>query len=192
MKATIESVQQLLRRLAQTGDERAFEALFELFYPRLFTFSLNLIGSRESAEEIVSDVFVKLWNGRKAAASIQNLETYLYIATKNQSLNYCSRKNSHFTVLLKESGADMPVDVFSPEKEMELAELRLEVEAAINSLPTQCRMVFTLIREEGFSYREVAEILHVSVRTVETQLVRAIKKLNHALESTLSIAYRRA
>lgn len=185
MKASKDYICHLLHRLSHEEDEKAFEALFKLFYDRLIHFSLNYVLSRELAEEVISDVFVKIWNNRKELGAIANLETYLYVAVKNQSLNYCSRLSGY---VVSPSGGlvlDNFHDTFDPGKELEFRELQFDLNKAVEDLPTQCRVVFKLIKEDGFKYKEVAEILGLSTRTVETQLTRALKKLSVALAAYL-------
>lgn len=181
MKASKEYIEQLLRRLSLEGDEQAFEILFKLFYERLVNFSLNYVHSREVAEEVISDVFVKIWNNRKELPAIANLETYLYVAVKNQSLNYCSKMSGYVVSPAGDLFLENHQDSFDPEKELEFRELQLDLDKAVEGLPAQCKVVFKLIKEDGFKYKEVAEILGLSIRTVETQLTRALKKLSLAL-----------
>lgn len=186
MKASKENIAHLLHSIAHTEDEKAFELLFKLFYERLLHFSLLYVHSPEVAEEVISDVFVKVWSKRRDLAEIANLETYLYVAVKNQSLNQVSRHSGYFVPPAKSLPLDSLVDTFDPQKEIELRELQFDIDKAVESLPPQCRAVFKLIREDGFKYKEVAEILNLSTRTVETQLARALKKLSVALEPYLA------
>ncbi len=171
----------LLHSVCTLDDEKAFETLFRLFYSRLFRFAQQYVHSRELAEEVVSDVFVKLWNNRKEMLRIEKLETYLFTAVKNQSLNYFHQASSHAGSALPDSSSDHLVYTFDPGCELEWKELQAGLETAIDKLPVQCRMVFKLIKEEGLSYKETAEILNISPRTVETQLVRALRKISVAL-----------
>ncbi len=181
MKIDKSYTRHLLDSISRLEDEKAFESLFKLFYDRLLVFSLNYVHSKELAEEVISDVFMKIWSNRHHLHSIDNIETYLYIATKNQSLNYAHQLSVYKISPLKEANLQDLINPFDPEKELELCELQFDLNLAIESLPAQCKMVFKLIKEDGFKYKEVAQILNLSVRTVETQLVRAIKKLDAAL-----------
>jgi RNA polymerase sigma-70 factor (ECF subfamily) len=141
------------------------------------------VHTKEVAEEVVSDVFVKIWNTRKSIKEIQNIESYLFVSVKNQSLN-CISADARSSIHI--SHTETPdlrafMDVFDPEKELELQELQFNINLAIESLAPQCKAVFKLIKEDGLKYKEVAEILGVSVRTVETQLIRALQRLDTAL-----------
>ncbi len=173
----------LVSNIALHDDEKSFSALFKLLYEKLVNFSNHYVQSRELAEEVVSDVFVKLWNNRLDIGSIQSIEAYIYVAVKNQSLNNVKRKPHSFIQIDAFNQFDIGkiVDGFDPERELEVQELVHDIKIAIDSLPAQCKTVFTMIKEDGFKYKEVAEILHISPRTVETQLVRALKRLDLAL-----------
>jgi RNA polymerase sigma-70 factor (ECF subfamily) len=166
------------------GNEKAFEQLFRLYYQRLYHFAFNLVHHQEQAEEVVSDVFVKLWHNRQKLASVQNHEIYLYVAIKNQSLNYLNKKEN--LRVFEDITLHELVNNYNPEQALELQELKQSIEAAVESLPTQCKVVFKLIKEDGLHYKEVAEILGISVRTVETQLARALKKISAALSMQYS------
>jgi len=161
-------------------DLKAFEALFYALNSRLIKFCVLYIHQQEAAEEIVSDVFVKCWENRKNLAEIANPETYLFVAVKNQSLNYL-KKYSHIHLVEIEPDKVELVNTYDPEKEFERKELHFLLDQAISKLPQQACIVFRLIKEDGMKYKEVAEILNISPRTVQTQLFRAIKKLSTIL-----------
>ncbi len=171
----------LLDKIREEDDESAFKDLFYLLYHRLVNFSVQYVEHKETAEEIVSDIFTKLWIDRSNTKHIVNPETYLFIAVKNRSLNYV-KKFSRFRIIhLEETNEDKLVNNHDPEKELERRELNFKMDAAIETLPQQCKIVFNLVKQDGLKYKEVAEILEISPRTVETQLVRALKKLNQII-----------
>jgi RNA polymerase sigma-70 factor (ECF subfamily) len=169
---------QKLQVQVQQSNQRAFEDLYRLFFPRLFNFAMLYVHKREIAEEIVNDVMMKIWLKRETLTSVQSLETYLFVAVRNHSLNYLSQY-SHFHVVAEPTGTTTQViNLNDPERELEWKEIYSRLNNAVDALPEQCRTVFKLIKEEGFRYKQVAEILNISPRTVETQLFRAIKKLD--------------
>ena len=170
------------QQIACEGDEKAFAALFRHFYDRLLHFCMQYVYSREAAEEIVSDVFVKIWNRRADLQQVSNLEVYLFVAVKNLSLNYLEQYSSlRITPITDESGFARLINANDPEKTMEWKEILFRMDQEVSRLPDQCRRVFKLIKEEGFKYKDVAEILNISPRTVETQLFRAMKRLNEVI-----------
>ena len=177
MKIDINQLLHLQKRVA-AGEQRAFEDLYRLFFARLFNFVVLYVHKKEIAEEIVNDVMMKIWNRREELVTIRHLETYLFVAARNHSLNYLSQYSPFHIELEPDNGQGQLINLTDPGKEMEWKELSFRLNQAIDELPDQCRTVFRLIREEGFRYKQVAEILNISPRTVETQLFRAIKKLD--------------
>ena len=168
----------LWKQICFDDDLKAFELLFHVLNARLIKFSIFYIRQKEAAEEIVSDVFVKCWEGRKNLKEIVNPETYLFVAVKNQSFNYLKKYSNIHLVQIEESDEVEFINTFDPAKELERKELHFLLDQAIATLPQQACIIFKLIKEDGMKYKEVAEILNISPRTVQTQLFRAIKKLS--------------
>lgn len=173
---------QLWLKICLEDDTKAFEKLYYALFNKLIKFSIYYVNNRETAEEIVSEVFVKCWSNRKELGHIQYPESYLFIAVKNQSLKHCKKFSSIYMVEIDEHEFRL-VDYSDPSKKMERKELNHQLDKAIETLPAQARIVFRLIKENGLKYKEVAEILDISPRTVQTQLFRAIDKLRIALKS---------
>jgi RNA polymerase sigma-70 factor (family 1) len=172
---------ELLERFA-AGDEAAFKQVYGSFYKRLFQFALAIVKTRESAEEIVEDVFVRIWQQKAAMPSIHNLRVYLYTATKNASLNFLSLKAresithpfDHIHIELAGSG-------ITPEEILITAEMYRKLQEAVEALPPRCKMIFKLVREDGLRYKEIAEILNISVNTIDVQMAIAVKRIAAAL-----------
>lgn len=181
MEIKAKGIPELWHAICHQSDSTAFESLFASHYPRLLNFCLLYIHQKEAAEEIVSDIFVKCWTSRASLHHVINPEVYLFVAVKNHSLNYLKRFSNHRMVGIGEANADQLINSLYPEKELEKNELFFKMNQAIDSLPRQCRIIFRLIKEDGMKYKEVAEILHISPRTVQTQLVRAIDKLRQVM-----------
>ena len=139
------------------------------------------VHQKEEAEEIVTDVFVKSWMNRGSMQHIQRPDTYLFVAVKNQSLNYLKKYSSIHIVPVEDSGEVNLIDIANPHIQLEKKELHFFLDQSINELPQQCRIIFKLIKEDGLKYKEVAEILNISPRTVQTQLSRAMQKLSTCL-----------
>ena len=173
---------ELWKKICLTDDVKAFEQLYYTLFRKLLKFSMYYVHQREAAEEIVSEVFVKCWSNRSSLEHIEFPESYLFIAVKNQSLKY-HKKYSNIHLIELEDHQFHLVDLADPSKKLETKELRHRLDQAIETLPIQARMVFRLIKENGLKYKEVAQILEISPRTVQTQLFRAIDKLRQALKS---------
>ncbi|TGE25819.1 RNA polymerase sigma-70 factor [Hymenobacter aquaticus] len=176
----------LLHRIATADDRRAFEQFFTLYYPRLLKFAQFYVKSRELAEEVVSDVFFKLWQKRATLPEVKNMDSYLYISIKNQSLNYLQKAENQPAIPLEDLPAYLSVETLTPERTLLVSELQAEIHRAVDKLPPQCKIIFKLIREDGLKYKEVAEILGISTKTIEVQIGIAIKKISVDLQAHLA------
>ncbi|HEU4470797.1 MAG TPA: RNA polymerase sigma-70 factor [Flavisolibacter sp.] len=176
-----EKLKILFQRIGSESDESAFAELFRDQYAKLFRFSLQYVESPEAAEEIVSDIFFKLWRYRIHLHTVNNPESYLFIGVKNQSLNYI-KQYSRYKITSAEDLIQQLASTDSPPQKVELKELRLRLEQTVNELPEQCRTIFRLVKEEGVKPQQVAKILNISIRTVETQLYRAMKRLSAVVQ----------
>lgn len=159
------------------NDELAFEKVYRQYFIRLFRFCFSIVHQKEAAEEIVNDVFLYLWKRREQSGDIRNLEAYLYIATKNLSLNYL--RDNHFLHVVdisEQIGQYIKLEV-TPGSMMESAETIRQLQTAIDELPPRCKLIFKLIKEDGLKYKDVATLLNISVKTVEAQLAIAMKKI---------------
>lgn len=172
-----------LQRKIATGDEIAFTQLYLHFGKKLTQFAVSLVRSKEIAEELVEDVFVKLWANRRQAVGIENLTVYLYVAVKNRSLNALSQKAQEL-IAAPFDYLDSIVDELAPSPYdlMITAEMLGRMAKAVDALPPRCKMIFKLIREDGLKYKEVAEILNISVNTIDAQMAIAVKKICSALD----------
>ena len=144
-------------------------------------FSRSITGSEEVAKEIFSDIMLKIWNLGPSLESIANLQSYLYTAIKNESLNHLARANRVKMVDLdKVSVIHLPIR--NENDDLLFKELNHAMHLSIKALPTKCQLVFKLIREDRLSYKEVAETLDISVNTVEGHMTTALAKLKKALQ----------
>jgi RNA polymerase sigma-70 factor (family 1) len=176
-----EHILPLWQRICFDDDVKAFESFYYLLYDALVRFSMMYTHQREEAEEIVTNVFVKSWINRSNMQHIERPDTYFFVAVKNQSLNYLKKYSSIHVVQAEDSVEVNLIDTADPQMQLEKKELHFYLDQSIDALPQQCRIVFKLIREDGLKYKEVAEILNISPRTVQTQLFRAMQKLTTCL-----------
>ena len=176
-----EHILPLWHRICFNDDVKAFEAFYYLLYDALVRFSMMYIHQKEEAEEIVTDVFVKSWMNRSSMQHVERPDTYFFVAVKNQSLNHLKKYSSIHIVPVEDSQDVNLIDVADPQVQLEKKELHFYLDQSIDTLPQQCRIVFKLIKEDGLKYKEVAEILNISPRTVQTQLFRAMQKLTACL-----------
>jgi RNA polymerase sigma-70 factor (family 1) len=165
----------------ETAGEAAFEALYRLYFVRLFRFCFSIIHQKESAEEIVNDVFLKLWENRDREEAIDNPRLYLYVSVKNRSLNYLRDNAAVHIIEISERCDDYIRFDTNPETILLDAEGLRRIRAAIDELPPRCKLIFSLIKEDGLKYKDVARLLELSVKTVEAQLGIALRKIAAAL-----------
>lgn len=171
----------LMARIA-LGDEAAFRQVYVFFYRRLYQFAFALVKTREPAEEIVEDVFVRIWQHRGTIASIQNLRVYLYTAVKNSALNYLSQKaRQSITEPFDHIHIGMESPAGTPEQILITAEIQQKIQLAVDALPPRCKMIFKLVREDGLKYKEIAGILNISVNTIDAQMAIAVKRITAAI-----------
>jgi RNA polymerase sigma-70 factor (ECF subfamily) len=160
------------------GDHGAFEAIFRTYYEGLVRFASRLVDSQAEAEELVQDVMLKVWEKREQLDAGDDLKAYLFRATRNHALNLIRRRK-----LEHEHQQSMPPGepAVAPEESDDSAKTEQDMLAAIDALPDKCREIFLMSRQDGLSYRAIAEALDLSVKTVETQMGRALKALRTAL-----------
>lgn len=173
-----------LKLAISTGDSRAFKALFDSYYPRLYRLAYHYLKSDVACEEVVSDVFIKLWNNRTKLVAIETLEFYLFRAVKNQALSYLKKEMKAVYSLYANSPSESSrIDYLEPDQMLIARELNTYLQKAIEELPERCRTIFRMVREDELTYKEVAQLLDVSPKTVENQMSIALKKLKLALDA---------
>jgi RNA polymerase sigma-70 factor (ECF subfamily) len=171
----------LLHRIQYEHDETAFEEFYRGQVFRLFQFAFTFVRNKELSEEIINDVFLKLWQQRSRIDQIENISVYLYVAVKNTAANYLRKRGA--------SAPELTVDHFylspDPEQLLVTSELRRQIERSIDRLPPRCKLIFKMVKEDGLTCSEVAAILEISYKTVTTQLTIALKKLEEQLRPSL-------
>ena len=177
---TEQEVRRYLRQMKDEDSQRAFREFYDLTYDRLFRIAFYYVKHEEWAQEIVLDVFIRLWEQRSTLTEVRNIEDYCFILVKNASLNYLEKETRHATVSADQL-PDPAVQADSPEDTLISEELFARYVKALDRLPERCREVFIRIREEKQSYAQVAEELSISTKTVDAQLQKAITRLKEML-----------
>ena len=160
----------------EKNDRRAFEDFFNMLYPRFYRYAFLYLKSDILCEELVSDVFLKIWNIRHKLSEIEELEYYLFRSIKNQALTYLKR-HANQPEELNEYVQSSLVEYEQPENLLIATELAEKIEEAVANLPDKCQAIFRLVREDGRSYKQVAFLLDVSPKTVENQINIGLKKV---------------
>lgn len=166
-----------LHKVALENDVESFKMLYRHYLPVLFRFCMAMVHSKEIAEEIADDVLMNLWEKREYLHKIENPDVYLYVAVKNKSLDYLSKSHLRETVDISDISNDYLIFNIDPEQLMITEEMKRRIYQAIDQLPPRCKHIFSLIKEDGLKYKDVASILNLSVKTVEAQMAIAMKKL---------------
>jgi len=169
----------VLSKLAK-DDRKAFEHLFKTYYTELCRFALKYVRNEIASEEIVQEVFINIWERRSELNINSSIKAYLYTAIRNRSFNYIKLQ-------LPKEQKKTDVEVLSTfeandnEEELRMEDLKAYVSEAIETLPKKCKAIFVMSRNAGMTYKEIAEELEISVKTVENQIGLALKKLREQL-----------
>ena len=179
-------IHKLLLRIARHSDEEAAREFFEIFHPKLVRFAALYISSTSLANDLVADVFVKLFRNRKKLEDIKDIQYYLYKAVKNQCISYYKQRRDEVSlddVIWEESG--YTYEIVNPESEFITKELAAKIEDIINNFPPKRKIIYKMVVIDGLKYKEAAEVLDLSIKTIENHLALAVKDLRNNIRSYL-------
>lgn len=169
-------------------DKIFFRSLFDEHYRPLCNFAYRITGDIDQAEDIVQDVFVKLWNTKEMLQKDKNVRSYIYMMVRNHSLEIVRREgigakiNKEILYLHTDKSASMIDD-----EEIEKYKLIDKIYVSIRQLPPKCSEVFTMSKINGLSYAQIAERLDISVKTVENHISKALRLLREMLADSTAI-----
>ncbi len=172
------------------GDRKAFECLFKIYYSDLCKYAGNLVLNETVAEDLVMDIFVKIWEAEDKLSINSSLSGYLFTSVHNHCLNYLTRKHKRFTELNPETVARLnqlipPVDNFGLMERIDLITLGEKIKMCVDLLPDECKKIFIMSRTEELPNKEIAAKLGISENTVKVQIYRALKKMKVLLKDYL-------
>lgn len=170
-------------RIAHDRDEGAYKQLFLHFHKLLFQFAFSLLKSKELSEEVVSDVMMNVWNLEERLAEVKNLKVYLYRAIRNTCINYLKKQNSTKSWDIEDVDVELYCNQETPENLLIGRELHNKISILISQLPPKTQMVYKLVKEDRMSYKEVAEIMGITVNTVDAHLYKAVNRLLAGLKT---------
>lgn len=167
-------------------NEAGFEVLFKTHYKELHTYAFSLIRDWDMAEEIVQALFLKVWEKNEWLHIRTSVRSYLYRAVYHDSLNFMRQEKVHlrYQNLTAHSLKDETDDAAG---KLKLGEVERHLQKALNKLPEKCRAIFHLSRFEEMKYKEIASQLNISIKTVETQMVKALRILRHEMQEFLPL-----
>lgn len=177
----------LIQHIKQ-GDARSFELLFRRLYPRMCAYAQKFLHDMNDSEEVVQEVFYAVWKHRENLDEQQSLHAYLFTAVRNKCLNLLELKKnrSRHAELLWFLYVQESTESNTSYEALVVKDLEKDVSTALSLLPQECRRIFELSRFEGLKYQEIATRLNISIKTVETQMSRALAKLRLQLREHLA------
>ena len=186
MKLGAQEILILQEKMSYLQDEDSYKKLFYHFYPVLLSFCTTILNNREDAEEAVSEVMLKVWTMGATLNHVENLTVYLFTAARNKAYDELRKKKRAIaTVAISDTVQELIIDKNSPENVYTRGELEEFIGKTIRALPTQSQLVFRLVKEQGLAYKQVIEVLGISLNTAETHMRLALKKIRTALDAYL-------
>lgn len=185
METHKDNIEDIISQLSVHSSQSALKTLYVIYFNQLIRFVILYVGSTVVAEEIVSDVFLAVWNNRKTLTSISNFNSYVYKIAKYKSIDYLRSRQMEQIEL-----GEIPIDAFirtmtTPENDLISKENIDQLNKAIDKLPAKCKLAFKLVREDKMKYKEVASILNVSIKTIEAYITLSIKTLRETLKQNM-------
>ena len=176
----------LLVRISQHSDEEAAREFFEIFHPKLVRFAVIYTSSITAANDVVSDVFLKLFRNRNKIQEIKDIQFYLYRAVKNQCFTFLGKKKHDVSLdEIEWENFGYNYEIQNPESEFLTNELAYEIEDIINNFPPKRKIIYKMVVIDGLKYKEAAEVLELSIKTIENHLSLAVKELRYRVREYL-------
>lgn len=167
--------------------ENEYELIFRTYYKSLCSYAAVMLKDLDSAEETVQGVFVKLWEKRHQLSLEISVKAYLYKAVYHAALNEIKHRKVKQNYSQMELRNEQVVNPTSSSRS--LKELETKIENALQKLPEQCRLIFRMSRFEELKYREIADVLNISVKTVENQMGKALRMMRENLADYLTLFF---
>ncbi|MGV8135819.1 MAG: RNA polymerase sigma factor [Mangrovibacterium sp.] len=177
------------------GNKDAYEILFKTYYRRLCAYAVSFVSRNEIAEDIVTDVFLKLWEKRESLTITGSISSYLFQSVKNSGINYLIREKNRKQMIsenemkLLDLKISYPVSDEHPYARLIGQELEKKIREGIDKLPERSREIFYLSRFEEFSHKEIAEKLGIAENTVKVHIYKSLIKLRDELKDYLPLIF---
>ena len=180
--AILPNEKELFVRMAE-GDQAAFTKIFDHYEPRIYPFVLKITRSELSAEEIVQELFIKLWTNRAAAKKIENPRSYIFRMATNRTTNYLKTMARQVRIVEKATG-QVVIERNVTEEMVDLKETEELINKALQQLPEQQKKVYILSRREGLNADEIATKMNLSSKTVKNHLTEALHTIKERLQNS--------
>ena len=164
------------------NDRLALNTLFAQYYQKLCSFAYTYLDQREEVEEVVADVFSNVWLKRHQIKIEKSLKAYLYIAVKHAAFAAIKRRQPGVVSIDEMLFDECLTEYNTPECSLAFKELEIHFHQAINTLPPRCKQIFLLKWKDDLSYHDIAEILEITEKTVENQLVKAMRIIKASIQ----------
>jgi RNA polymerase sigma-70 factor (family 1) len=178
-------ISNLQNAVAKNSDESAYRKLFVLFYTPVIRFAKAIVNSEEVAEELYADAMMKIWLMGPKLEQVIDFRVYLFTLVKNSAFNHLKKHKGYNYVELDDLET-FPISNETPINHIIEKELEQSLKKAIDTLPPKCQVVYRLVKNEGFSYKQVSEILSISTNTIEGHMTNALKKITFYMRKHLN------
>lgn len=177
---TISDIEEIIRRL-KNEDKSAVDELFGYYYPRLYHFSKSILKIENEIDDILQEVFVKIWLNRQKIGNAETFNAYIFTITKNKVLNLIRNNLRDQAFMDKLYLRTVAEEYYAPDP-VEFDEIKVRIDKIVANLPERRHQVFVLSRTEGLSNKDIAQQLNISEKTVEDHITHAIKQIKNSMK----------
>jgi len=180
------NIEKIVEEIARNNCENAFRKFFDLYYPKLLHLAFSILKNDEVAQDVVLEVFEKVWEKRIELTQIESMTKYLFVLVKNKSIDELRKRKELIVFESDESNVIEKILFQHPENILLNKELSEKISEAILNLPEKCRLVYRLIKEEGLKYKEVSELLNLSPKTIDNHISNAMNRIRMEVKTYLN------
>lgn len=178
-----------MSQILQINNQREFQEIYHQYFNGLANYAYAVLKDRDAAKDVVQDVFLDVWNKRETLSIKTSLEAYLVRAVKFKSIDFIRKDKTKQQYVANMTPYSVPLTEENEEDDEQKLNRKKQLSYAIAQLPTKCRQVFLLSRLSGYTYKEIAEEMNISPKTVENQISRALKLLRQKLSDLMVLMF---